>query len=74
MSEAILIKIDYFSMKILKLFYVSIERSMNYNPELLLNPIKVKSLVEFWLEEDIPGFDVGAAVVGNKISTGSKIF
>lgn len=45
--------------------------NMNLNAELLLNPTKVKSLVEFWLEEDIPGFDVGAAVVGNKISTGS---
>lgn len=47
---------------------------MNFDPESLLNPRKVKSLVEFWLEEDIPGFDVGAAVVGKKFSTGLKFF
>ena len=34
----------------------------------LIPEIEVKRLVAEWLKEDIPSFDVGGAVVGDKMS------
>lgn len=41
---------------------------MQYEFEHLL-PANWKNIVQTWLDEDIPGFDVGGYIVGDKVET-----
>ncbi|XP_027197718.1 nicotinate-nucleotide pyrophosphorylase [carboxylating]-like [Dermatophagoides pteronyssinus] len=37
----------------------------NHNLKNILNPIKIKELVRFWINEDVPSFDMQGLVVGD---------